>query len=164
MAIFLLLALHINVTGNITVNSWVFKLQPIQTQKYITHQAVMMMLKAGIAKAEVIGQPQCIVIVDSSGVMLGEIRMTGAKFLSLKSAHAKAMTAASIGQPSNSIPKAVRPLIELATGGDVTSLPGGLPVIIDGELVGGVGVGSGSGEQDIAVAQAMLTAIGAQLI
>ena len=40
-----------------------------------------------------------LVIVDTSGVTLAEIRMTGAKFLSRKSAMAKAVTAASIGAP-----------------------------------------------------------------
>jgi len=63
-----------------------------ETRKVLTHQAVMTMLAAGIAKAEAIGQPQCIVIVDSSGELLGEIRMSGAKFLSRKSARAKALT------------------------------------------------------------------------
>ncbi|WEX91499.1 heme-binding protein (plasmid) [Sinorhizobium garamanticum] len=38
-------------------------------------------------------QPQCIVIVDASGVTLGQLRMRGARFLSLASAEAKARTA-----------------------------------------------------------------------
>jgi uncharacterized protein GlcG (DUF336 family) len=121
----------------------------------------MAMLTAAIAKAEEIGQPQCIVIVDAGGQLLGEIRMTGAKFLSRKSALSKALTAASIGGPSTNIPDAVRTGIGLATGGDVTGLPGGLPIRVDGDLVGGIGVGSGSGDQDVAVAKAALAAIGA---
>ena len=66
----------------------------------LTHAAVLEMLTAGVAKAEEIGQPQCIVIVDASGEPLGELRMTGAKYLSRKSARAKARTSASIGAPS----------------------------------------------------------------
>ena len=122
------------------------------------------MLEAAVAKAEEIGQPQCIVIVDSSGELLGEIRMTGAKFLSRKSARAKALTAASIGAPSTHIPEAVRPAIGAATNGDVTGLPGGLPIIHEGEVLGGIGVGSGSGEQDIEVAEAALGAVGCNFI
>ena len=133
-----------------------------ETRKSLTHHAVMTMLAAGIAKAEAIGQPQCIVIVDSSGELLGEIRMSGAKFLSRKSARAKALTSASIGAPSNVIPEAVRTAIGAATEGTVTGLPGGLPIWIDGELVGGIGVGSGSGEQDILVGTAALESIGAK--
>lgn len=128
----------------------------------LTHAGTMAMLAAAIAKADDIGQPQCIVIVDGSGEVLGEIRMTGAKFLSRKSALSKARTAASIGGPGTNIPEAVRTPIGLATQGDVTGLPGGLPIRINGDLVGGIGVGSGSGEQDVAVAQAALAAIGAE--
>ncbi len=119
------------------------------------------MLAAGIEKAEEIGQPQCIVIVDASGELLGEIRMTGAKFLSRKSALSKALTAASIGAESAVIPEAVRTGIGMATAGAVTGLPGGLPIRTNGTLIGGIGVGSGTGEQDIAVAKAALAAIGA---
>ncbi len=121
------------------------------------------MLSAAVKKAEEIGQPQCIVIVDASGVVLAEIRMTGAKFLSLRSAKAKAVTAASIGTETTCIPEEVRPLIGLATHGDATGLPGGLPIWLDGDLLGGIGVGSGSGDQDIEVARAGLTAIAADV-
>lgn len=127
----------------------------------LTDEAVLAMLSAAVAKATQDGQPQCIVIVDASGVTLGQIRMAGAKYLSLKSAAAKARTAASIGAPSDVIPEAVGPAIAAATDGDVTRLGGGLPIKIDGELVGGIGVGSGSPDQDKAAGQAALSAIGA---
>lgn len=134
----------------------------IQT-KTLTHDAAMTMMSAAIAKATEIGQPQCIVIVDASGEVLGEIRMTGAKFLSRKSALSKARTAASNRAASEGIPVDFRMPIGLATGGAVTGLPGGRPIILDGECVGGIGIGSGSGEQDIAVANAALQSIGAEV-
>jgi len=129
----------------------------------LTHAGVMTMLAAAIAQAEAMGQPQCIVIVDASGELLGEVRMTGARFLSRKSAMAKALTAASIGAPSENIPEAVRPAIGMASGGAVTGLKGGLPIRINGDVVGGIGVGSGTGDQDAEVARAALTAIGAEV-
>lgn len=119
------------------------------------------MLTATTERAEAMGQPQCIVIVDASGGTLGELKMTGAKFLSLKSARAKALTAASTGKPSSAIPEAVRPAIGAATGGSITGLPGGLPIVVDGELLGGIGIGSGTGDQDVEVANAALASIGA---
>lgn len=131
--------------------------------RVLIHSGAMAMLTAAIAKAEEIGQPQCIVIVDASGETLAELRMTGAKFLSRKSARAKAVTAASIGAATTNIPEAVRPAIAAATDGTVTGLPGGLSIRIDGVLLGGIGIGSGSGEQDIAVAQAALRAVGAEV-
>ncbi|KIC44954.1 heme-binding protein [Tateyamaria sp. ANG-S1] len=127
----------------------------------LTHGAVMAMLQAGVAKAEGMGQPQCIVIVDASGVTLGQIRMTGAKYLSLKSAQTKARTAASIRAPSDAIPEAVGPTIAAATDNAVTRLGGGLPIFFDGVCVGGIGVGSGTADQDKDVAKAALAAIGA---
>jgi glc operon protein GlcG len=129
----------------------------------LTDDWVLTMVRAAMAKATEIGQPQCIVIVDASGESVSEFRMEGAKFLSLKSARAKARTAASIRVPSNAIPEAVHERIALATEGCVTGLPGGLPVVMDGEVVGGIGIGSGSGDQDIAVANAALAAIEAQV-
>ena len=131
-----------------------------QTARILTHTAVLDMLHASMAKAEAIGQPQCIVIVDASGETLAQMRMTGAKFLSLKSARAKARTAASIGKETNAIPEAVGTAIATATEGDVTRLPGGLPIYQDNELLGGIGVGSGTPEQDVTVATAALEAVG----
>ncbi|MYA89021.1 MAG: heme-binding protein [Boseongicola sp. SB0662_bin_57] len=129
--------------------------------RVLTHRATLQMLGAAAEAAEAINQPQCIVIVDAYGELLGEIRMTGSKFLSRRSARAKARTAASTGAPSTAVPEAARPHIAAATGGEVTGLAGGLPIRIDGVLLGGIGVGSGSPEQDLTVARAALAAIGA---
>jgi len=135
-----------------------------QSQSILTHTGVMTMLTAAVAKAEQIDCPQCIVIVDASGELLGEIRMTGAKFLSRKSAKSKALTAASIRAPSANIPESVRVTIGLASNGSVTGLVGGLPILKDGALLGGIGIGSGSPEQDLSVATAALEAISADPI
>ncbi|MEM7774899.1 MAG: heme-binding protein [Pseudomonadota bacterium] len=128
----------------------------------LTHDGVLRMLSAGVAKADEIGQPQCIVIVDASGELLAEIRMTGAKFLSRKTAAAKAMTSASHGIASAEIPESVATYVGLASDGHVTHLPGGLPVLKDGRCLGGIGVGSGAPDQDLAVARAALSAIDAE--
>ncbi|MFK7964621.1 MAG: heme-binding protein [Burkholderiaceae bacterium] len=128
----------------------------------LTHDGAMKMLAAGIEKATEIGQPQCIVIVDASGETLAQLRMTGAKFISLKSARTKARTAASNRAPSALVPESFRTPIAFATQGEVTGIGGGLPIIIDDEVIGGVGIGSGSADQDMAVANAALVAIGAQ--
>ena len=134
-----------------------------QTSRALTDHAVLVMLEATVRAANEIGQPQCVVIVDGSGELLGEIRMTGAKYLSRKSARAKARTSASIGAPTAAVPEAIRNDIAAATGGEVTGLSGGLPIRIEGALLGGIGVGSGSPDQDLAVARAALVAIGAEI-
>ncbi|MEM8740879.1 MAG: heme-binding protein [Pseudomonadota bacterium] len=129
----------------------------------LTHAGTLAMLTAAVAQAEAMAQPQCIVIVDASGEVLGEIRMSGAKFLSRKTALAKARTAASIGAPSATIPEVVRPALAAATQGAVTGLGGGLPIRLQGQLLGGIGVGSGSPDQDLEVARAALAAIVADI-
>ena len=134
-----------------------------QSSAILTHDGALAMLAAAAAKATEIGQPQCIVIVDASGETVAELKMTGAKFLSRKSARAKALTAASNGAPSAGVPEPFRAPIGMATQGAVTGLPGGLPIRVDGVLLGGIGIGSGTGDQDIAVATAALNAIGAAI-
>lgn len=128
----------------------------------LTHEGAMQMLAAGIEEANRIGQPQCVVIVDASGETIAQLRMTGAKFISMKSARTKARTAASNRAPSAGVPEDFRTPIAFATQGEVTGIAGGLPVVINDEVIGGVGVGSGSGEQDLLVANAALQAVGAK--
>lgn len=127
----------------------------------LTDAALLAMLQAAADKARAMGQPQCIVIVDPSAVDLAVLRMSGARVLSLRSARAKAQTAASTGRPSALLPEAVRSAISAATEGAMTGLPGGLPIWRGGVLLGGIGIGSGSGAQDVEVAEAALAAIGA---
>ena len=129
----------------------------------LTHAGAMAMLAAAVAEAERIGRPQCVSIVDAGGLPVAELRMTGAKPLSRRSARAKAMTAASNGAPSDAVPEAVRPAIAAATDGAVTGLAGGLPIRVAGALLGGIGVGSGTPDEDLAVARAALRAVGAEI-
>jgi uncharacterized protein GlcG (DUF336 family) len=127
----------------------------------LTHSAALSMLENGMAKATEIGQPQCLVVVDASGEVIASLRMSGAKYLSMLSATAKARTAASTGAATGGMPEEFAAKIAAATGNAVTNLPGGMPVKLDGQIAGAVGVGSGTGEQDIAVADVMLACVGA---
>jgi len=131
------------------------------TRPVLTHDAVLAMLQNGVAKATEIGQPQCLVVVDASGEVMGSLRMTGAKYLSMLSATAKARTAASTGIATGGMPDEFAVKLAAATGNAVTNLLGGLPVKMGGQIAGAVGVGSGSGEQDVAVGEAMLASVGA---
>jgi len=134
------------------------------TQPILTDGAVLAMLQNGAAKATEMDQPQCLVVVDASGEVIGSLRMTGAKFLALRSATTKARTAASGRVPTGAIPEDLEAKIAVATDNALTNLFGGLPVLIDGRIAGAVGVGSGSGEQDVEVGKAMLAAVGADAL
>lgn len=140
------------------------QIEPLVTDsRELTHRGALIMLSAAVDHATKIEVPQCIVIVDRSGEVMASLRMSGAKFLSLRSATAKARTAASMNAVTGNLDMNVGLALGLATDGAVTPLPGGLPIRFDGVPVGGIGVGSGSGEQDKAVARAALEAVGADL-
>jgi len=110
-------------------------------------------------KAAEIGVPQCIAIVDTGGHLLAFARMDGAKFHAQRSATQKAITAASTRGATGAAPQDFGVNLSLATGGMTTNLKGGLPILRDGQLVGAVGIGSGTGEQDVEVAQAGIAAL-----
>lgn len=114
----------------------------------LSHHGALQLLHAAVDKASAMRQPQCIAVVDDGCRLLAFVRMDGAKVLSEGSAVHKAMTAASGGIPTGDTPDELAGRLALATAGTFTNLKGGLPVIVQGQLVGGIGVGSGTGDQD----------------
>ena len=125
----------------------------------LTLGGAMKLVQAAIAKAAEIGVPECISIVDPGGHLLAFARMDGAFVQSIDSSLMKAMTAASYGEPTGNIAAGIDLKLAIATQGKRINLPGGLPVIVDGHVIGGIGVGSGTGEQDRIVAEAALAAL-----
>jgi uncharacterized protein GlcG (DUF336 family) len=105
---------------------------------------------------------QNISIVDEGGNLLAFLRMDGAKLLSRETSLSKAISAASHAQPTAQLDPGLEVKLAIASGGRLTNLEGGLPIIFGGTCVGGIGVGSGTGKQDIEVARAGLAAIGAE--
>ena len=122
----------------------------------LTHEGALRILRAGIDTALRIGVPQNIVIVDEGCNLLALVRMDGARVLSVESAMNKAKTAASTGNPTGGVEAQQGTNLALATAGKITNLRGGLPIRIDGHLVGAIGVGSGTGDQDVQVAEGAL--------
>ena len=131
----------------------------------LTIDGAMKLLQAAIAKARDMNVPQCISVVDAGGHLLAFARMDGAFALSVDTALRKAQTAASYGVATGDIAAGIDLKLAIATEGKRINLPGGLPVIVDGHVIGGIGVGSGTGEQDKEVAKAALAAYpGAQRV
>jgi uncharacterized protein GlcG (DUF336 family) len=85
--------------------------------------------------------------------------MDGAFAMSIETALRKAKTAAAYGIPTGGITPALELKLAIGTDGQRVNLFGGLPVIVDGHVIGAIGVGSGTGEQDREVAVAALGAI-----
>jgi glc operon protein GlcG len=122
----------------------------------LNHAAALKLVEAAAAKATAIGAPQVIVVVDEGANLLAFLRMDGSRVLSIDSATRKAMTSAATGLPTGGLAADMELRLGLATSGKVTNLKGGLPLKVNGFVVGGIGVGSGTGEQDLECAQAAL--------
>ncbi len=127
--------------------------------KILSYSGAEKILAAAIAKATEMKVPECIAIVDAGGHLVSFARMDGAFSMSLDTALVKAQTAAAYGEPTGNILAGVDLKLAIATQGKRVNLPGGIPIIIDGRVVGAIGVGSGTGEQDRQVALAAVKAV-----
>lgn len=118
-----------------------------------------LLIAGAAAHAEEIGVPMCIAVVDESGQLIAFERMEGGKVTSTTIAIDKAFTAAAAKRATHEYGAASQPGapaygINSAIGGRLMVVGGGLPVFFEGEVVGGIGVSSGTPAQDAAVAEA----------
>ena len=129
------------------------------TVKRLSNEDAQIMLRAAEKKATETGVPQVIAVTDESGNLIAFSRMDGGKVSSIRIAIDKAYTAAAAKNPTEHYNKLCVPGqptfgIHVTNEGHFCVIGGGLPVIVDGQVVGGIGVSSGTPAQDIAVAQA----------
>ncbi len=135
----------------------------IQDRRQLTYAGAAVAIEAAVAKSRELGAPECIAVVDTGGNLLAYARVEGAGVLALKPSIAKAQTSAALGAPSGGIPFEFGINLTTASDGAITNLGGGLPIIVDGQVLGAIGVGSGTTAQDVAVATAGQAAILAAL-
>ena len=110
-------------------------------------------------RAVEIGVPMCIAVTDESGNLIAFERMDGGKMTSIALAIDKSFTATGIQKGTHALGEVNQPGmpahgIASALGGRMVVVAGGLPVVADNVVVGGIGVSSGSPAQDLEVAQA----------
>jgi len=125
-------------------------------------------ITAGIAVAESLGIAVSLAVVDSGGVLKAFARMDGAEIAGEVLAVDKAYTAVAHRVATGDLAALAVAGGELFGlhangGGRYVLFGGGLPVLIEGVAVGGVGVSGGSAEQDVACAEAALVALLAQI-
>ncbi|WP_426416665.1 GlcG/HbpS family heme-binding protein [Aestuariirhabdus sp. LZHN29] len=117
------------------------------------------LIEGARARSEQIGVPMCIAITDESGTLLAFERMDGGKVSSAVIAQDKAYTAAAARKATHeynqvNVPGSLVFGIHTEVGGRISSVGGGLPVLVNGEVVGGIGLSSGTPQQDMECAQA----------
>jgi glc operon protein GlcG len=126
-------------------------------------------LAASHGQAATMGLKVNIAVVDDGGHPLAFARMDGARPGSAYTALTKATSAAIMRGPTGPQPPgAAEPDVWLnlslqhaaaVSGAKVTTLKGGIPVVVDGQVVGAVGVGGATGEQDAVIATAGVAAL-----
>ncbi len=125
----------------------------------VTLEVARRIIAAAESKAEEIGQPMNIAVVDEGGNLLAFERMANAWLGSIDIAQKKAWTARAFDIETGDLGKNSQSGdqffgIHASNNGKVMIFAGGIPLKQDGKVVGGVGVSGGSGEQDQAVAEA----------
>ena len=128
-------------------------------QPTLSWQAAHEAVGAAARAAAAMGVNVNIAVVDCSGIDAAFIRMNGAPLISIDIAKDKAYTAVSFGLPTSQWHEALAEHSQAVREGLVlrprmVSFGGGLPIVIDGHRVGGIGVSGGSEEQDEQIARA----------
>jgi len=130
------------------------------TNKFITLEAAKKMVAAGEEEARKNGWNVAITIVDASGALIMFQKLDETQPGSIAVSQGKARTAALFKRPTKAME-------EMITGGKtaflaidgIIPIQGGLPVVIDGKVIGAVGVSGVMSAQDEQVAEAALAAL-----
>lgn len=126
----------------------------------LTSRGAEVALKAAIDEAERMNIRLCVAVVDRAGHLLAFRRMDGAPPPSIDVATAKAQTAALFGVPSKTFQTMVNEgqaaILAVRT---LAPLEGGVPIAVDGVVIGAVGASGAAASDDAAAAQAGVDAL-----
>lgn len=136
----------------------------MKTQTTLTLEDARQIIDAGIAASERIGSPSNIAVADAGGNLIAHVRMDGAQLGSIEHSIDKAHTAVLFRSATGDLAEDSRPDgqfwgMALSGGGRVLVFAGGVPIVVDGEVVGAVGVSGGSREQDSTIAEDAAAAV-----
>lgn len=134
-----------------------------KTKETITLEDAKRVIEASEKKATEIGCPMDIAVVDAGGNLKSHVRMDGAFVGSITISINKGYTAIAFQQQTANLQAPTRPDgpiygLSDAHGGRLVVFPGGIPLVRDGEIVGAIGVSTGTIEQDQEVAEAGVAA------
>ena len=120
--------------------------------------------KAALAKAKALGTPMTVSVVDEAGRLVVTLRGDGTSFFSPETSRAKAVASANFRQPTKALGEmhAASPFWQSVSSvipGQVLPSIGGVPIRANGRVIGAIGCGGGTGEQDHECAQAGAEAV-----
>lgn len=133
----------------------------------LTSELAGRLVRAAERRAVEMGKAFVIAVADESGVLKAFSRMDGAPLLSVKIAQDKAYTAAGFGLSTDAWHDFIKDDPPLAAGAAagidrLVVFGGGYPVLVDGAVVGAIGVSGGHYSEDMDVAQAGLAVVGGE--
>jgi uncharacterized protein GlcG (DUF336 family)/ketosteroid isomerase-like protein len=129
----------------------------VRAQPVITADAARRVVDAATEAAQRMGVAVVVAVVDPGGQPIAFTRMDGSPMLSIDIASDKAWTAVAFGQSTRWWAETVATdpgLAALGANNRLMPVAGGVPVVVDGAVAGGVGVSGASADQDHAIAEA----------
>ena len=131
-------------------------------KKVLTLELARKMVAAAEEEADRNHLRGVIAIVDDGGWPILVERMDNPAYIaSVELAPAKARSAALFKKPSEVLEETINHgRIAAVTARDFTEMTGGLPIVVDGQVIGGIGASFDTPEHDVEVARAGLSAVG----
>ena len=120
-------------------------------------------LAAAIADARKQNLPMAVAVVDTAGQLVAFERMDNTQTASVGVAQDKAVSAAMYRRPTKGfqdVLAAAGPGLRVLTLRNANAVEGGLPLFVDGKIIGAIGVSGGTSEQDGVVAKVGVEALG----
>ncbi len=129
------------------------------TQTIVTTDTALRLIAIALAEGEKARVKVSATVVDPAMGLVAFARADGATPHSVETSRRKANTAASTRRASGWIPAELELMLPIAAGNLLTNVTGGVPLVLDGEHAGGLGIAGGTPAQDAEIAQATLDAI-----
>jgi glc operon protein GlcG len=132
----------------------------LPTRHVLTLQAAKQVIAAAEAEAVQKGWPCVVAVTDGAGYLIALDRMDDSPMLaSVELAPAKARTAALFRKPSKALEDSVHAGRVAAVTAGYVEMAGGLPLTVNGEIVGAIGVSSAQPDWDVQIAAAGAAAL-----
>ena len=121
-------------------------------------------VRAAQDKAKALGTPMTITVVDEAGRLVLSARGDGTGFFTPETSRAKATASAAFRKPTDALAElrtkhVFWEVMPIVVDGEALPTPGGAPILRQGRLIGGIGCGGGTGEQDQVCANAGAQAV-----
>jgi glc operon protein GlcG len=133
----------------------------VKTKSYLTAADVKAILAAAEAHATANQWAVCISVVDDGGHLLGFLRLDNAAIASVAISQGKATSAAIRKRKTKMDEDMVKDRLAALSMPGVTFLEGGVPIVVNGDVIGAVGVSGVKSSDDALIAEAGIAALDA---